>query len=178
MEIIVDSAGYPTEMIAKNSHDYPHRSASATPTSARSSCPSACPTTPTPAATSPEPSPPSSAATPTTSPPSSRKPARRSPPPPLGICQQAGSQKGGSLPRLLRQPRALPRRHPHAPRRSQQDRPNPANTLPNPSSVPQLDSLIQASGRRLGRRPHPGRTATAIATPRSPSSPPPAPSAS
>ena len=50
------------------------------------------------------------------------------------------------LPRLLRQPRALPRRHPHASRRGQQHRQVRRNRRRrDPSRVPQLDDLIQAS---------------------------------
>ena len=56
MEIIVDAAGYPTEQISKNSHDY-RPLGWATQTSAPYSWIAACPTTPTPAAPTPPPSP-------------------------------------------------------------------------------------------------------------------------
>ena len=55
-EILVDNASYPTPQIAENSHNSA-RWASATPISARCSCPWRCPMTPMKAATWPAPSP-------------------------------------------------------------------------------------------------------------------------
>ena len=136
MEIIVDSAGYPTEMISKNSHDYrplglgyanlgallmafglPYdsdagRDFAATLTSIL------CGDAYWQSARIAETCPPLGAATPLTQ---QRRPHRR------------------RLPRLLRQPRALPRRHPHAPRRSQQHRQGPTRAHDEPFSVPQLE---------------------------------------
>ena len=58
MEIIVGFASYPTPRIGENSAHLPPAGASATPTWAPCSWPAACPTTPTPGATTPAPSPP------------------------------------------------------------------------------------------------------------------------
>jgi ribonucleoside-diphosphate reductase alpha chain len=121
------------------------RSASATPTSARCSWPSACPTTPTPAATSP----PALTAilcgdaysSPRASP--NNCPALGAATP---LTQQTADRPspGRSLPRLLRQPRALPRRHPHAPRRGQQHR--------QVSRNPMHRALRRPAARRAHRR--------------------------
>ena len=63
-EIIVGNADYPTEKIGENSRRF-RELASATPTSAPSSWPTGCPTTPTPVGRGPGPSRPCSPATPT-----------------------------------------------------------------------------------------------------------------
>ncbi len=142
MEIIVDSAGYPTEMIAKNSHDYrplglgyanlgallmsfglPYDS-DAGRDFAGALTAILCGDAYWQSARIAETCPPLGAATPLT--------------------QQAQAYRR-RLPRLLRQPRALPRRHPHAPRRGQQDRHSPSRHSDEPFQVPQLDELIAAS---------------------------------
>ena len=173
MEIIVDAAGYPTEMIAKNSHDYrplglgyanlgallmafglPYDSDAGR----------------------------DFAATLTVHPLRRRLLAvlahRRSLPRPRSshAAHPAGAHRRRSLPRLLRQPRALPRRHPHAPRRGQQHRPL-ATIRPSPSS-PRSSTSSSTPAATPGTAPSPTANSTATATPRSPSSPPPAPSAS
>ncbi len=175
MEIIVDSAGYPTEMIAKNSHDYrplglgyanlgallmafglPYDSDAGRDFAATLTA-ILCGDAYHQSALIAETCPPLAAAT--------------------TICQQATvPEKSRRLPRLLRQPRALPRRHPHAPRRSQQDR-QLAAPRAEPFHVPQLDALIRPP-KTPGTPPSSRASSPATATPRSPSSPPPAPSAS
>ncbi len=177
MEIIVDSAGYPTEQIAKNSHDYrplglgyanlgallmafglPYDSDAGRDFAATLTA-ILCGDAYYQSARIAETCPPLAAATPSPSrPPTDRR----------------------RLPRLLRQPRALPRRHPHAPRRGQQDRQVRSVQRPQnaePFHVPQLDDLIRPP-KTPGTAPSPTASSTATATPRSPSSPPPAPSAS
>jgi ribonucleoside-diphosphate reductase alpha chain len=152
MEIIVDSAGYPTEMIAKNSHDYrplglgyanlgallmafglPYDSDAGRDFAATLTA-ILCGDAYWQSAASP-------------------RPARRSAPPRPHPAGRRSHRR--RLPRLLRQPRALPRRHPHAPRRSQQHRqvPQPA---PSPSPSPSSTSSSPPP-RRLGRRPRPRR---------------------
>ncbi len=141
MEIIVDSAGYPTEMIAKNSHDYrplglgyanlgallmafglPYDSDAGRDFAATLTA-ILCGDAYWQSARIAERCPALGAATPLT--------------------QQAGRRRR-SLPRLLRQPRALPRRHPHAPRRGQQHR-----------QVPQLRrALRRPAARRAHRSRH------------------------
>ena len=72
-----------------------------------------------------------------------------------------------SLPRLVHQPRTVPRRNPHAPRQRERHQQNqrPHHTLRSQQS-------------NAGTKPSPTAKNTATATPRSPCSPPPAPSAS
>ncbi len=141
MEILVDNSGYPTESIARNSHDYrplglgyanlgallmamglPYDSAAGRDFAA---CLTAimCGQAYLQSAVLAANCPPIASATPLTA-----------------ICRARGRR----LPRLLRQPRALPRRHPHAPRRGQQDR-QVAPVSGEPFTVPQLDALIDAS---------------------------------
>jgi ribonucleoside-diphosphate reductase alpha chain len=79
MEILVDNSGYPTEAIARNSHDY--RPLGLGYANLGALLMAFGPTTPTPAATLPPPSPPSCAARPTCSPHASPKNALPSPPP-------------------------------------------------------------------------------------------------
>ena len=76
-EILVDNAGYPTEIDRARTRTTTVRWAWATPTSARCSWPPACPTTPTPDATTPPASPPSCAAKRICSPRASPNSARR-----------------------------------------------------------------------------------------------------
>ena len=127
MEIIVDAAGYPTEMIAKNSHDYrplglgyanlgallmsfglPYDSDAGRDFAAALTAILCGDSYWQSARIAAETCPALGAATPLT---------------------QAGSSDRRRLPRLLRQPRALPRRHPHAPRRGQQHRPQATKRL-------------------------------------------------
>ncbi len=72
-----------------------------------------------------------------------------------------------SLPRLVRQPRAIPRRHSHAPRLGQQDQPEE-----------RARRALCGQRRHLGRSPRSTARSSATATRRSPCSRPPAPSAS
>ena len=77
--------------------------------------------------------------------------------PPLGVATPltaAGRQRRRRLPRLLRQPRALPRRHPHAPRRGQQHR-QARRTRAEPFVVPQLDAAHRRQPRLPGTAPSP-----------------------
>jgi ribonucleoside-diphosphate reductase alpha chain len=115
-EILVDNSGYPTEAIAKNSHDYRPLGLGYANLGALLMA-AACPTTPTPAATTPPASPPSCAAKPICSrrrsPKHAARPRRATP----LTASVDNREDPGRLPRLVRQPRTLPRRHPHASRR-------------------------------------------------------------
>ena len=97
------------------------------------------------------------------------------------LCQQAQYADGAPgaarrrLPRLLRQSRALPRRHPHAPRGSEQDRPR--STRPSPSPRPNWPHSSRPA-RIAGTRLSPTASSTATAIRRSLCWRPPAPSAS
>ena len=131
MEILVDNSGYPTETISRNSHDYrplglgyanlgallmtfglPYdsdagRDFAATLTAIM--CGQAYLQSAAHRRKLPVPSP---------------RPLRST---------RRSERQGRRLPRLLRQPRAVPRRHPHASRRGQQDRLAP-KPQPSPSS--------------------------------------------
>ena len=146
MEIIVDAAGYPTEMIARNSHDYrplglgyanlgallmafglPYDSDAGRDFAATLTA-ILCGDAYWQSARIAETCAPLGAATPHH--PAVRDYRRR-------------------LPRLLRQPRAIPRRHPHAPRRGQQHRQahhhQPAHDRRSPSTSRSSTQLIAAS---------------------------------
>jgi ribonucleoside-diphosphate reductase alpha chain len=169
-EILVDNSGYPTEMIARNSHDYRPLGlgyanlgallmASALPYDSDAgrdyaACVTAimCGEAYLQSARIAE-----------------QCPAR----PPATTKAQGDESDRRRLPRLLRQPRAVPRRHPHAPRLGQQ---HWIPEMPR-QSPPRIEGSSKPAS--AGTKPlSPTARSTAIATRRSPCSRPPAPSAS